>query len=89
VYARVPSPTFGHFNFRVSATGAGPTVSATATLKHSTPLLFALAAVLVLEGFYLTYRWLTGRRQRRASAQGDTVGDDDVAAEHGVANLSA
>jgi hypothetical protein len=89
VYARVPSPTFGHFNFRVSATGAGPTVSASATLKHSTPLLFALIAVLVLEGFYLTYRWLTRRRLQRASAESDAVGDDDVAAEDGVAHLPA
>jgi hypothetical protein len=89
VFARVPSPTFGHFNFRVSATGAGPTVSATATLKHSTPLLFALVAVLVLEGFYLSFRWLTERRLRRESALGDAVGDDDLATEDRVEHLPA
>jgi len=90
VYTRVPSPTFGKFHFRVSATGAGPTVSAVASLKHSTPLLFALVAVLVLEAFWLTYRWLTRRRQRRAdSAQGDAVGDDHLATEDRVTHLPA
>jgi hypothetical protein len=89
VFTRVPSPTFGRFHFRVSATGAGPTVSTVATLKHSTPLLFALITVLTLEGFYLTYRLLTRRRARRASALGDAIGDHDIAAEHGVAHLPA
>jgi hypothetical protein len=89
VFARIPSPTFGRFHFRVSATGAGPTVSAVATLRHGTPMLFALLAVLTLEITYVLYRWLTRRRARRISALRDAVGDDDLAPEHGVAHLSA
>jgi membrane protein implicated in regulation of membrane protease activity len=73
----------------VSATGAGPTVSTVATLRHSTPLLFSLFAVLVLEAGYLTYRWLTRRRLRKQSAQGDAVGDDDVTVEERVPHYTA
>ncbi|MEY4175190.1 MAG: hypothetical protein RI900_2355 [Actinomycetota bacterium] len=65
VYAEVPAPSVGTFRFRMTAAGAGASVDASVTERHSTPLLLGVLAVLVLDLVVIVVRRLDRRRRRR------------------------
>ena len=66
VRVRLPSPAIGTFVWRVSAGGAGPTVT-TLVERRATPwLLIVLVGLLVVDIAVLLTRWLTARRARSA-----------------------
>ncbi|MBI4934304.1 MAG: hypothetical protein HY828_10525 [Actinobacteria bacterium] len=90
VNVMVPSPTFGTFNWRVTASGAGPSVTTIATARPRPWLLILAVLAIVLIVALLIIRVVVLRRLRRAaSAQGDATLDDRVAGEHGVTDLAA
>jgi hypothetical protein len=65
VRVRLPAPAIGTFVWRVSAGGAGPTVT-TLVEKRATPgLLIVLVGLLIVDIALLLTRWLTSRRARR------------------------
>jgi hypothetical protein len=65
VYTRVPSLSVGSFRFTVTASGAGATVDASVTQRHSTPLLLGLLAFVVLDMLFLLVRARNRRREAR------------------------
>lgn len=73
VYTQVPTPSVGSFRFRVTATGAGATVDASVTERHSTPLLLGLLVFLVVDVLVLVMRRLARRRQRVAAPSTTTA----------------
>lgn len=69
VYAKVPAPTIGSFRFKVTAAGAGATVDASVTQRHSTPLLLGVLVFLVVDVGLIVVRRLRRRRGARADDQ--------------------
>ena len=65
VHTRVPAPSIGSFRFAVTASGAGATVDASVTQRHSTPLLLGVLVFLVLDVVVIVMRM----RARRKAAQ--------------------
>ncbi len=63
VTVRVPSPTVGSFEWRVAASGAGPTVTTPVTTRHRPLLLILLLVVLIADIAYFVIR---ARMRRRA-----------------------
>jgi hypothetical protein len=86
----LPSPTYGTFNWRVTASGAGPTVT-TVTTARPTPwlLILAILALVAIVALLITRVIVLRRMRRAASAQRDAAIDDNVAGEHGVTDLAA
>lgn len=72
VEAELPAPVFGAAEWRVSASGAGPTVTAAAATRHVPVLLLVLAAVFVVDLMLLTWR-LVARRRRRSATRREEV----------------
>ena len=64
VTVRVPAPTVGSFEWRVAASGAGPTVTTPLTTRHRPLLLILLLVVLIGDVAYLVMR---ARMRRRAA----------------------
>jgi hypothetical protein len=90
VKVMVPSPTYGTFNWRVTASGAGPSVTTVATARPRPWLLILSVLALVAIVALLITRVIVLRRLRKAaSAQRGAVLDDHVAGEHGVTDLAA
>ena len=90
VNVMVPSPTYGTFHWRVTASGAGPSVTALAT-ERPTPwlLILAILALAAIVALLITRVIVLRRLRRAASAQSDASLDDQVAGEHGVTDLAA
>ena len=90
VNVMIPSPTYGTFNWRVTASGAGPSVTTVATARPRPWLLILAILALVAIVAMLIMRFLVHRRARRElSAQSDTGFDDDRAVEDRVSDLAA
>ena len=64
VTVRVPAPTLGSFEWRVAASGAGPTVTTPLTTRHRPLLLILFVTVLIADVAYLVMR---SRMRRRAA----------------------
>lgn len=82
VSALVPAPSFGTIEWRVTVSGAGPTVRATSTTEHRPVLLIVLLMIVVVNVFFVLIRWRARRRSTRAAAQalaGADGGDGGVA----------
>jgi hypothetical protein len=65
VSVEVPPPAVGSYEWRATATGAGPSVTAEATTRHVPWLLLLLVVVLVADLVFIVARWLRRRAQRR------------------------
>jgi hypothetical protein len=101
VTVKLPSPTYGTFVWRATATGAGPAVTTTSEMQPRPWLLILAILAVVAIIAMLVIRYVVHRRVRRdaerasvtqlpdGSAQGDAVLHDHVAAEDGVAHAAA
>lgn len=67
VSAKVPAPTFGNFVWRVTVSGAGPTITATDTTQHRPLLLLVLVMLLVVDVSMLAIRFAVRRRAGASS----------------------
>ncbi|CAB4886736.1 unannotated protein [freshwater metagenome] len=67
VSAVVPAPSFGSVEWRVAASGAGPTISATDITHHRPLLLLLLTMLLVVIVFMLAMRYRIRRRAGRGA----------------------
>ena len=65
VQAELPSPVWGEFVWQATASGTGPSVTATTTSTHRPWLLIVLVVVLILDLLILAVRLLM-RLVRRA-----------------------
>ena len=65
VRVRVPAPAIGTFVWRVSAGGAGPTVTTLVDRRETPWMLIVLVGLLILDIALVMTRWLTARRARR------------------------
>ena len=61
----MPAPTVGSFRFTITASGAGATVDASVSQRHSTPLLLGVLVFLVVDVVVIVLRI----RARRKAAQ--------------------
>lgn len=68
VTAEVPGPSLGAVEWRVAASGAGPTVVASDTTRQRPLLLIVLVMLLVIDVFLIAIRWVMRRRARREGA---------------------
>jgi hypothetical protein len=101
VNVKLPSPTYGTFVWRATATGAGPAVTTTSEMRPRPWLLILAILALVAIVAVLIIRFLIHRRAKRdaarakvtpmpgASAVGDAVLHDHLATEDGVTDLAA
>ena len=80
IVARVPSPSFGDVEWRVTASGSGPSVTTVITTDHRPWLLIVLVLVAASNVFVLVIRWAT-RRHTRKSKDGDTETPTDDSVE--------
>lgn len=64
VTAEVPGPSLGSVEWRVAASGAGPTVLASDTTRQRPLLLILLVMLLVIDVFVLAIRLVVRRRAR-------------------------
>ena len=69
VRVRVPAPAVGTFVWRVSAGGAGPTVTTLVEHRAIPWMLIVLVALLIVDVALVMTRWLTARRARRNAAE--------------------
>ncbi|MEQ1704121.1 MAG: hypothetical protein ABMA25_28775 [Ilumatobacteraceae bacterium] len=65
VNTEVPGPSLGSIEWRVTVSGAGPTVSATDTTRQRPLLLIVLVGLLIIDVFVLAIRYMMRRRSRR------------------------
>jgi hypothetical protein len=65
VRVRLPAPALGTFVWRVSAGGAGPTVTTLVERRDIPWMLIVLVGLLVVDLALVVTRWLTARRVRR------------------------
>jgi hypothetical protein len=65
VRVRLPAPTLGTFVWRVSASGAGPTVTTLVDRRDIPWMLIVLVGLLIVDIALVVTRWLTARRVRR------------------------
>jgi hypothetical protein len=65
VRVRVPAPAIGTFVWRVSAGGAGPTVTTLVDRRETPWTLIVLVGLLIVDIALVITRWLTARRARR------------------------
>ncbi len=84
VRVRLPAPTIGTFVWRVSAGGAGPTVTTLVERRETPWMLIVLVGLLVVDVALIVTRWLTARRARRNAAE-VVVRQDGPSDEPGVA----
>lgn len=83
VTAEVPGPALGAIEWRVTVSGAGPTVSATDTTRQRPLLLILLVAFLVIDVFVLAIRFVMRRRSRREAGRAAAAAAEALAgAEH-------
>ena len=68
VMAEVPGPSFGSLQWRVDASGAGPTVTAVGSTEQRPLLLIVVILFLVADVFLLAIRFVIRRRQRAQSS---------------------
>jgi hypothetical protein len=84
----LPSPTYGTFTWRATATGAGPTITTTSVMRpRPWGLILAVLALVVIVAL-LILRFLVHRRLRRewmrSSADDGAVDHDRITAEDGA-----
>jgi hypothetical protein len=83
VEAALPAPVLGSVTWQVSASGAGPTVTATESTRNVPVLLVVLLVVFVVDLLVLAWRAVRrARRRRRRDVTGPAIGDtaiDDAA----------
>jgi hypothetical protein len=90
VSVMLPSPTYGTFVWRATASGAGPSVTTVSEMRPRPWLLILAILALVAIVAMLLIRVRVRRRARRAmSAGGGAVDHDGVAAEDGMTDLAA
>lgn len=83
VSTEVPGPSLGSIEWRVTVSGAGPTVSATDTTRQRPLLLILLVAFLVIDVFVLAIRFVMRRRSRREARRAEAAAAEAAAsAEH-------
>lgn len=70
----LPAPSFGSVQWRVTSSGAGPTVTSTSTTSHRPVLLIVIVLLLALDIGFLAIRLLVRRHAARAATQADGVG---------------
>jgi hypothetical protein len=81
VAVSLPSPSFGAYDWTVTASGGGPVVSGTVTSNHRPVLLVVFVALLVGDIVFMATRWRRRRIQRRPrSTDGGPIGSGDRAA---------
>lgn len=66
IQVEMPALTFGEVEWRATASGAGPSVSATDSTSSRPLLLIVLAVILVVDVLVLTWRFISRLRRRRA-----------------------
>jgi len=71
VTTKVPGPSLGTLQWRVDASGAGPTVSAASTTAQRPTLLIVIVLFLVADVFILAIRFLMRRHRRTLSRVSD------------------
>ena len=81
VIAKVPAPSFGSVEWRVAASGAGPTVVTTKSTQHRPILLSALALLVVVNVSLLAIRWRIRRRAVRRAGRLEVPSEGDVVIE--------
>jgi hypothetical protein len=77
VRVRLPAPTLGTFVWRVSASGAGPTVTTLVDHRDIPWMLIVLLGLLIVDIAMVVTRWLTARRARREAQEAAAAADDD------------
>lgn len=83
VSTEVPGPSLGSIEWRVTVSGAGPTVSATDTTRQRPLLLILLVGFLVVDVFVLAIRFVMRRRSRREARRAEAAAAEAAAnAEH-------
>lgn len=75
VSAELPAPSIGAIEWKVTVSGAGPTVTAIETTRQRPVLLIALAMLLVVDVSVLTIRRRVRRRAAHADAHDDALDD--------------
>ena len=83
VTTEVPGPSLGSIEWRVTVSGAGPTVSATDSTRQRPVLLIVLVMFLVIDVFVLAIRFAMRRRARREARRAEKAAAAAAAsAEH-------
>ena len=75
VTAMLPSPVWGSVEWRTTAAGSGPSVTATETTTHMPVLLIVLIVVLVIDILLLLVRLILRLRRRSRDSGGDSPGN--------------
>ena len=90
VQVEMPALTFGDVEWQATASGAGPSVSATDSTSSRPVLLIVLAIILVVDILLLTWRFIARLRKRRAPAdpQDNPFLDDPDGSDSGGSSVS-
>ncbi|MFZ4719823.1 MAG: hypothetical protein ACOYMR_10380 [Ilumatobacteraceae bacterium] len=80
VRVRIPAPTVGSFVWRVSAGGAGPTVTTLVDERPVPWMLIAVLGFLLIDLVLLVMRWRISRRAKAAEAAAAAQMEADIAA---------
>jgi hypothetical protein len=83
VSAVVPAPSFGNVEWSATASGAGPTVTTTASTHHRPTLLIMILMFLIIDIGLLVTRLLVRRHARRAQRAERTDGRRGTARDEG------